>query len=145
MFAAAQDHAATGSRLLSTFLLVEQFDPVAVGTRIATARKHADGMTQEQLADLIGVATRTLQTYEQGDRIPWKHLRDISTVLNCPLEWLLRGEPEATEAEPGLTGRHLEDIEEKLDRLTTVVEHLAESLAAARSDPDDGQSGQTGS
>jgi transcriptional regulator with XRE-family HTH domain len=86
-------NAATTERDLSTFLLVEQFDANAIGARIKHARIEA-GLTQEDLADLAeGFGKRSLQAYETGGSIPFKHLREIGTLLSRETAWFLYGDP----------------------------------------------------
>jgi transcriptional regulator with XRE-family HTH domain len=64
-----------------------------VGTRIATARREA-GMTQRQLARELGVTTRSIQNYEAGAVIPYRHLRRIETLTRRRPGWLLAVNPE---------------------------------------------------
>lgn len=63
-----------------------------IGERIALARKEADGMTQRELADLIGVTERSVAAYEAGDVIPYRFMRQLEQLLNRPASWLLYGE-----------------------------------------------------
>lgn len=135
--------AATTRRNFSTFLLVTQLEAKAIGARIQKARLEA-GMTQEQVADVATFSKRSLQDYEAGVTIPYRHLREIARLLDRPVEWLLHGPAEEAAAEPASSGPLLEDIEVKLDRLTAIVERLVEDLAGSRDDRDDGQSAQSG-
>lgn len=101
---------ATEARNLRTLLLLSVFAPEDIGARIAQARREA-GLTQEELADLVGVSTRSLQGYESGDVVPYRHLGKLGEVLSRPVAWLLHGEAaedEATNAE------RLERIEAQL-------------------------------
>ena len=63
-----------------------------IGKRIALARKEAGGMTQEELAQLLKVAHRTMQAYEQGEIVPYARLRDLERILNRPAAWFLHGD-----------------------------------------------------
>lgn len=81
---------------MQTLLLASVFEPGAIGERIAQARKEA-GLRQEDLADLIGVSTRTVQNYEAGDTSAHRHMRQIADVTGASLKWLLHGEPEVAE------------------------------------------------
>ncbi|MBM6595466.1 helix-turn-helix domain-containing protein [Microvirga pudoricolor] len=59
-----------------------------IGQRIRTARV-AKGMSQEGLADQLGLTFQQLQKYEKGvNRITAGRLEEISRVLGCPLLWL---------------------------------------------------------
>jgi transcriptional regulator with XRE-family HTH domain len=51
----------------------------AIGTRIANARRQA-GLTQRELAARLGVTPRSIQNYEAGIAIPYKHLRRIEAA-----------------------------------------------------------------
>ena len=56
-----------------------------LGQKIKAARKQK-GLSQEQLADLVGYKVGTISKYEQGYRIPdIGVLRKISAVLECNL------------------------------------------------------------
>lgn len=66
-----------------------------IGGRIALARKEADGMTQRELADLLGVTERSVAAYEAGDVIPYRFMRQLEQLLNRPQAWLLYGDTAA--------------------------------------------------
>ena len=119
--------AATNTRNFRTFLLMAQLEAKQIGARIKQARKEA-GMTQEQVADVATFSVRSLQDYENGVTIPYKNIREISGLLDRPVQWFLRGREEEAEDVTEPAGIHLEDIEEKLDRLTAIVETMAERL-----------------
>jgi len=56
-----------------------------LGQKIKTARKQK-GLSQEQLADLVGYKVGTISKYEQGYRIPdIGMLRKIAIALECNL------------------------------------------------------------
>jgi transcriptional regulator with XRE-family HTH domain len=63
-----------------------------VAKRIATARKEAEGMTQRELADLLGVTERSVAAYESGEVIPYRFMRDLEKFLNRPAGWFLHGD-----------------------------------------------------
>lgn len=81
-------------------------------------------MTQETLADLIGVSARSIQDYEAGVTIPWKHMREIAEVTETSVEWLLHGEGapdrlarvEALAVEAGERLRRIEELLEESAR-----------------------------
>jgi len=85
---------ATDLRTLQTLLLSSVFEPGAIGERISRARELA-GLRQEDLADLLGVSTRTVQNYEAGATGAHKHLRLIAEITKVRLPWLLHGEEPA--------------------------------------------------
>ena len=96
---------------------MEQFAAEEIGKRIAEARKLANGMTQETLADLIGVSKRSVQDYEAGVTIPWKHLKAISKVTRHPVDWFLYGDEDQLEARTEELVRRFEVLAERLERL----------------------------
>lgn len=63
-----------------------------LGARIAAARNEA-GLTQQELADGIGVTRRSVQGYEGGRVAPYRHLARIAEVVDRPREWFLGEEP----------------------------------------------------
>jgi len=65
-------------------------DKQAVGKRVAQARRRA-GLTQKQLADLVGVGERAVQGWELGQSHPYRRLAALERVLNIDRDWLLQG------------------------------------------------------
>ena len=63
-----------------------------VGKRISQARKEAGGMTQRELADLLGVTERSVASYELGEVIPYRFVRDLEHYLDKPAGWFLHGD-----------------------------------------------------
>ena len=60
-----------------------------IGARIAQARRES-GLTQRELAGQLGVTTRSVQNYEAGATVPWRHLRRIELVTHRRAGWLLQ-------------------------------------------------------
>ena len=64
--------------------------PVIIGKAIAFRRREA-GMTQESLADILGIAPDTLSRMENGRFAPkMGRLRDIAAALRCSVADLFR-------------------------------------------------------
>lgn len=103
---------ATDVRNLRTLLLLSVFEPEDIGARIAAARREA-GLTQEELAELAGVSTRSMQGYEAGAVVPYRHMGKLADVLQRPVAWLLHGE-------------EAEDADTNADRLARIEIQLAE-------------------
>lgn len=105
----------------------------ALGTRIATARK-AQGMTQVQLADELGVAQQVVASYEVGrHRIPASFLPRLARALAITVEDLIGAE--AQPARRGPAPKLLQQIE-RIQRLPKpkqrfVMEMLDTVLAQA--------------
>jgi PAS domain S-box-containing protein len=62
-----------------------------IGARIAQARKQA-GLTQKFLADAVGVTRRSIQGYEAGTVVPYKHLDRFGEILDRAPSWFLNGD-----------------------------------------------------
>lgn len=82
---ATQEPASKTSRSFRTFLLMAQFEAREIGQRIAEARTIA-GLTQEELAEMASFSKRSLQDYEAGVTIPYRHMREISRLLRRDVE-----------------------------------------------------------
>jgi transcriptional regulator with XRE-family HTH domain len=111
---------------LRTLLLLNVFAPEEIGARIAQARTEA-GMTQPDLAEVLGLGLRQVQNLEAGVSKPYKHLKEIAETTNRPFAWFLHGDEEEETLPPGLPERlasaldalavFLPRIEKALDRL----------------------------
>ena len=82
---------------------------VGVGERIKQARTEA-GLTQDQLAELIGVGMRQVQYYESGESDPYRTLTRIAEATGRTVGWLLRGE-ELSERDAAEVAARLEGLE----------------------------------
>jgi transcriptional regulator with XRE-family HTH domain len=70
---------------------MQQFDADAIGARIRQARNER-GLTQDELAAMASFSKRSLQDYEAGTTIPYRHLRELGRLMNKPEEWFLYGD-----------------------------------------------------
>lgn len=102
---------------------MQTIDPRAIGERIAFARKQANGMTQVDLADALGLSLRSVQDYEAGKTIPWKTMRQIAGVTGVEMEWLIRGDRD----EP----RAAEPMQDTLERLVGEIAELRAMIEEA--------------
>lgn len=108
---ATQDPSATNLRSFRTFLLMREFAAREIGERIALARREAGGMTQEQLGELLNVSTRSVQDYEAGGTIPWRHFQRLEQILKKSTPWFLYGD---------------DSVEQKQDLQAQILQELAE-------------------
>jgi transcriptional regulator with XRE-family HTH domain len=111
-----------------------------IGGRIARARKER-GLTQEELAALVGVSPRSIQGYEAGKVVPYRRLGRLAEVTNRDLHWLLEGDAETaasvdTEVLAQLAGL-IEELAAEARRIRAVAEQLEELLGGA-----EGRAGQ---
>ena len=89
------------------------------GTRLAAARKEAH-LSQRTLAAELGVSVRTMQNYEAGRFVPYRHLDALSRLLGRSPSWLLYGREQPD------TDRLLASIREQRSRLLLNLERLGE-------------------
>lgn len=104
----------------------EADDEGTIGRRLAQARREA-GLTQEELAELVGVTTRSVQGYEAGSVVPYRHLRQLEAATNKPTGWLLYGDDGPSPPVGDVVERlaHLvEQIAEDAERIAQAVERL---------------------
>ncbi|HBA32901.1 MAG TPA: hypothetical protein DCZ12_02050 [Gammaproteobacteria bacterium] len=66
------------------------------GTRLKSAIKNA-GMTQNSLADALGIKQQSVQYLCSGKARTSKHILDIGRILNVSPEWLINGQTAAEE------------------------------------------------
>ncbi|UDF04058.1 helix-turn-helix domain-containing protein [Asticcacaulis sp. AND118] len=72
---------------------------IHVGARVRMRRKFL-GLTQEQLADQIGITFQQVQKYERGsNRISASKLHSISVVLQVPVAYFFDGFGESSSEE----------------------------------------------
>ena len=114
---------ATEARNLRTLLLLNVFEPQEIGARIQQAREKA-GLRQEDLADLIDVATRTVQNYEAGDTKPFAKLKLIAEATGTPVEWLLHGDPE----DGVVAGLDADELRGRFEGLAYIVREQAAGI-----------------
>jgi transcriptional regulator with XRE-family HTH domain len=107
---------------------VDRDEQRQVGARIAESRRLG-GLTQRELADRLGVTVRTIQNYEAGVAVPYRHLRTIESLGHKRPGWILDGGDDgdfvttiaslhdAMERHHALMQRHLEEMRKHTDRL----------------------------
>ena len=85
---------------------------VHVGQRIRH-RRWMTGMTQQKLADAVGIKFQQIQKYETGmNRVSASRLYDIATALEVPVSFFFDGmEEEQAAASEALPGNILSDRE----------------------------------
>ena len=84
---------------------------VHVGKRVRH-RRWLVGITQQQLAERVGIKFQQIQKYETGaNRISASRLWDIATVLGAPVSYFFEGRGDAELEGAGLPGDLLADKE----------------------------------
>lgn len=120
MGTAAKKLAATKARNFRTFLLMQQFAADEIGARIKQARLER-GLKQEELAEMASFSKRSLQDYEGGVTIPYRHMRELAKLLKRREEWFLYGDDEDAAA---LSER----FADQLDRLTVEATAIGDAV-----------------
>ncbi len=73
-----------------------------VGSRVRMRRMML-GMSQEKLADALGLTFQQVQKYEKGtNRISASRLQAISQILDTPVHFFFDGAPQSGKGEQGL-------------------------------------------
>lgn len=95
---------------------IGQTDPDAhpvdrhVGLRIRMRRKEL-GVSQEKLADAVGLTFQQVQKYERGsNRVSASRLWEIAAALQVTINYFYEGLPEPTEVAAGPVRRDVEDL-----------------------------------
>jgi transcriptional regulator with XRE-family HTH domain len=101
-------------------LLVSAPDTRQTGVRIREARKEV-GLTQKALASALGVSVRSVQNYESGTIVPYRHLREIEAILRKPHGWLLDGDAYALTAS-------VEDLQQAVQQHSQLLRDQLELL-----------------
>ncbi len=91
-----------------------------VGQRIRQ-RRWLVGMTQQQLAEVVGIKFQQIQKYETGaNRVSASRLWDISEALNVPVESFFEGLDKRVEASsPGAVPEDVFNTKEAMDLVRT--------------------------
>jgi DNA-binding XRE family transcriptional regulator len=95
-----------------------------IGGRIKQARHEAGGMTQRELAELVGVTERSIAGWEAGQVIPFRWMRLIESAVGRPAEWILYGDKiqQSTIEENQL--KILQKLETLLEQQNEILIHL---------------------
>lgn len=135
---------ATKTRTLRTFdsagylaALMAELDRAAISLRLAESREQA-GLTQDEMADLLGIHFRSIQNYESPkvDRIPWDKLDEWGRVTATTKEWILHGieasEPVALQEILDRFDRHHDEV---MARLAEIQEQIRVTAATEQQAP----------
>ncbi|GBD40879.1 hypothetical protein HRbin39_00251 [bacterium HR39] len=100
-----------------------------IGDRIRRRRVEL-GVTQEELAETLGVSYQQIQKYEAGtNRISAVYLHRIARRLGVPVEWFFEGYgEEGREPAPGASARLAQDLLRGFERIRSPA--VRQALAA---------------
>jgi len=101
-------------------------------TNIYASSRRAAGMTQERAAELLGVATRTLAAWENGERIPpAMRVADMVDLYASP--WLAIQHLRFNALVPGLLPDvHQVPLAQAVCQLCSSIRHITEVHASDR-------------
>lgn len=122
---------ATEARNLRTLLLLSVFTPQEIGARLKHARLEL-GLTQEELADLVGVSTRSWQGYESGDVVPYRHMQKIAEITRKSVAWLIHGDTDEPVRDPEWMLPLREEYEAEVARFRSLNDALEAELKPVR-------------
>ena len=96
------------------------------GKRLRTLRLDK-GLSQDEVAKIIGVGRTTYSKYESGDNKPVRKLKELSELFNVSTDYLLGNEKEPdTRADlPPLTPRDERDIAKDLEKMLAELDTSA--------------------
>ena len=110
-----------------------EFD-IHVGSRVRMARQLI-GMSQEKLAEHLGITFQQIQKYEKGtNRVSASKLVYISRALHKPVAWFFEGIEQADEADNSLEqifqSSHGGRLLRTYAKASTTQQHLIADLAS---------------
>ena len=116
-------------------MIIQPLDPKTLGQRVQTERK-ARGMTQSELANLLGVARTTLTAVEKGERpLSSAEIMQLSKLWDISVTDLVRPRPIAEPLAPqlraavpqsGLTDDDIEDVAGVSEKMRQLGEYYLE-------------------
>ena len=118
----------------SAATLLAQMADLERGLRIKELRESRH-LTQEAMADALGVTLRGYQEWEAGGGIKWDNVKKLAKFHTVDADYLMNG-PRADTPDPfGQNGSdRLDRMDERIDRLAELIEQLAASTAALVAD-----------
>ena len=121
----AQDswQAPRNARTLAAYMALRNRE---IGERIAALRKAKGNPPQEIVAQRIGVANRSYQSWEAGDTKPsWRNLEKLAKFYGVTEEWVLLGDVAQTDSNQAVT---------QLDRIEAALTALEEQVRLMRAE-----------
>jgi transcriptional regulator with XRE-family HTH domain len=97
------------------------------GERLAAARNEVH-LSQQALAAELGVSLRTVQNYESGKFVPYRHLDALSRLLGRSSSWLLCGSEEHDPQQLRARSRQQRlQLQQNVERLVELRDRLVEN------------------
>lgn len=99
-----------------------------IGERIRERRKYL-GLSEQELADLVGVSQRSISSYQSGVRTPTlKNLNKLATVLEVTPAYLLGESNDFDVSTPALNKKASSDVVNKETTLSYRATELREAV-----------------
>ena len=106
--------------------------------RFIAEKRRAKNLTQEQLAELLGVSNKTISKWETGKSMPdYSVVESLCKALNITIPELLAGKEKDSESMPGYT-------EEQVELLLYKVEQMEKDRNRMHIDMSSGKTIKTG-
>jgi transcriptional regulator with XRE-family HTH domain len=99
------------------------------GERIKWLREKKLHLTQEAMADKVGVTLRGYQEWEAGGGIKWKNATKLAELGDVTPDWLMSGEREVPDLSVLMNG---DGSQSQLDRIEEVQQQILAEIAAIR-------------
>lgn len=115
--------------------LMGELDKAEISRRLGQSRKTA-GLTQEEMAELVGMTVRAVQDWESPKKptVPYSRLEEWGRLTNVTTAWLLHGDKVVSSED------RLDQLEAQMGR---AIELLEELLGVAHGESP-GESAETG-
>ncbi|MCC2615961.1 helix-turn-helix domain-containing protein [Aestuariibacter halophilus] len=94
-----------------------------VGSRVREVRKKA-GLSQEQLADIVGASQQTIAKIESSQEGKSSYIRDIAKALGVSLDWIMDGVVNAQSDDA------TQNVDEFIDNATAALTDAINSMRA---------------
>jgi len=86
--------------------------------RFIAEKRRAKNLTQEQLAELLGVSNKTISKWETGKSMPdYSVVESLCKALNITIPELLAGKEKDSESTPGYTEEQVELLLYKVEQM----------------------------
>lgn len=107
-----------------------ELDRAAISVRLQQTRVEA-GLSQAEIADLLGVHWRTVQDWESPKKavVPFDRLGEWAAIVKVTREWLLHGDTEVTQPDA-----ILQALREQQAELRRRFDELEQLVRADRED-----------
>ena len=114
---------------LGRLVFMERAARREIGARIAQCRRDYGGMTQQELADLLGLSERSVQDYERGVTVPYKHFDRLAQIFpGRSAEWFRLGDEGIKANDPAVIEEALRPVREQQERVLSELQDIRQIL-----------------